>query len=96
LETLKALEDYPIVGQVRGRGLWLGLDFTTDKKTRALFPMSRLSSLVVRAQTKGLIIKLMGQAIELAPPLIIEKDEIDRGVRILHECITEEAKDMGL
>lgn len=96
LEALKPLEDYPIVGEVRGRGLWLGLDFTTDKKTRAIFPMSRLNSLVARAQRKGLIIKLMGQALELAPPLIIEKDEIDKGVKILHECITEEAKDMGL
>jgi adenosylmethionine-8-amino-7-oxononanoate aminotransferase len=96
LEALKPLEDYPIVGEVRGRGLWLGLDFTTDKKTRAIFPVSRLNSLVERAQRKGLIIKLMGQALELAPPLIIEKDEIDKGVKILHECITEEAKDMGL
>jgi adenosylmethionine-8-amino-7-oxononanoate aminotransferase len=96
LEALKPLEDYPIVGEIRGRGLWLGLDFTTDKKTRAIFPMSRLNSLVERAQRKGLIIKLMGQALELAPPLIIEKDEIDKGIKILHECITEEAKDMGL
>ena len=96
LEALKPLEDHPIVGEVRGRGLWLGMDFTTDKKTRAIFPMSRLNNLVERAQRKGLIIKLMGQALELAPPLIIEKDEIDKGVKILHECITEEAKDMGL
>jgi 4-aminobutyrate aminotransferase-like enzyme len=38
----------------------------------------------------------MGLALELAPPLIIKKSEIDRGVKILHECIAEEAKDMGL
>ncbi len=58
--------------------------------------MSRLSSLVERAHHKGLIIKLMGLALELAPPLIIKKSEIDRGVKILHECIAEEAKDMEL
>lgn len=96
LDALKSLEEYPIVGEVRGSGLWLGIDFTTDKKTKELFPMSRLSSLVDRAQRKGLIIKLMGLALEMAPPLIIEKSEIDRGVKILHECIAEEAKDMGL
>lgn len=96
LDALKSLEEYPIVGEVRGSGLWLGIDFTTDKKTKELFPMSRLNSLVDRAQRKGLIIKLMGLALEVAPPLIIEKSEIDRGVKILHECIAEEAKDMGL
>ena len=96
LESLKSLEDHSIVGKVRGTGLWLGLDLTVDKKTRAIFPMDRLVSLVNRAQSKGLIIKLMGQALEMAPPLVIDKDEIDRGVRILHECVAEEAKDMGL
>jgi len=96
LEMLKTLEEHPIVGEVRGRGLWLGIDFTTDKRTKALFPMSRLAGLVQRAQHKGLIIKLMGQALELAPPLVITKEEIDRGVKILHECVAEEAKDMGL
>jgi adenosylmethionine-8-amino-7-oxononanoate aminotransferase len=96
LEVSKSLEEYSIVGEVRGRGLWVGIDLTTDKKSRASFPMSRLNSLVDRAQRKGLIIKTMGVAVELAPPLIIEKSEIDSGVKILHECIAEEAKDMGL
>jgi len=96
LDALKSLEEHPIVGEVRGNGLWMGIDFTTDKKARALFPMSRLNSLVDRAQRKGLIIKLMGLALELAPPLIIKKAEIDTGIKILHECIAEEARDMGL
>jgi adenosylmethionine-8-amino-7-oxononanoate aminotransferase len=96
LESLKSLEDHPIVGEVRGTGLWLGLDFTVDRKTRGMFPMDRLWSLVNRAKSKGLIIKLMGQALELAPPLVIDKTEIDEGVKILHDCVAEEAKDMGL
>jgi len=96
LKALSRLEEHPSVGQVRGRGLWLGLDFTADKKTRALLPMDRLASLVARAKSKGLIIKQMGPAIELAPPLIIREEDIDRAVRILEECITEEEKDMGL
>jgi len=96
LDSLKSLEDHAIVGEVRGTGLWLGLDFTVDKKTRALFPIDRLWSLVNRAKSKGLIIKLMGQALELAPPLVIDKSEIDEGIKILHACVAEEAKDMGL
>ena len=42
------------------------------------------------------MVKQMGQALELAPPLVIDKGEIDEGVRILHGCVAEQAKDMGL
>ena len=96
LDQLKSLEEHPIVGEVRGTGCWLGIDFTTDKKTRAMFPIEGLGNIVQRALGKGLIIKLMGQALELAPPLIIEKSDIDWGIKIIHECVAEEAKDMGL
>jgi len=61
-----------------------------------VFPMNRLGRLVQRAQSEGLIIKLMGQALELAPPLVITRDEINKGVEILHECFAEEVKDVPL
>jgi len=96
LEGLKTLAHHPTVGEVRGTGLWTAIDFTTDKKTRVPFPLERLTSLVNRAKGKGLIIKLMGPALEFAPPLIIQKEEIDWAVRILDQVITEEEKDMGL
>ncbi len=96
LEKLKILEDLAIVAEVRGTGLWLGVDFTVDKKTRAMFPLAGLQRIVDRAREKGLIIKLMGQALELAPPLVIEKDEIDQGVQIIFDCVAAEAKEMGL
>jgi len=38
----------------------------------------------------------MGHALEFAPPLIIQKEEIDEAVKILDECLTEEEKEMGL
>jgi len=43
-----------------------------------------------------LVVKVMGQALELAPPLIIQKSDIDEGLKILDECITEEEKAMSL
>ena len=44
------------------------------------------------------LIKLapMKRVFESAPPLIIQKDEIDAALKILDECIAEEEKDMGL
>ena len=97
LEGLKSLEPHPIVGDVRGTGLWAGIDLTTDKKSRAAFPFDRLANLVSRAKGKGLIIKYVGaQALEFSPPLIIQKEQIEKAVEILDECLTEEEKDMGL
>jgi putrescine aminotransferase len=96
LKGLKTLAGHPTVGEVRGTGLWTAVDFTMDKKTRAPFSTDRLTSLVNRAKEKGLIIKLMGPALEFAPPLIIQKEEIDWALKILNQVITEEEKAMGL
>jgi putrescine aminotransferase len=78
--------------------MWTAIDFTCDKKTRAPLPFDNLASMIARAKQKGLIIKLapVRQAFEFAPPLIIQKEEIDAAVKIINECITEEEKNMGL
>jgi len=96
LDQLKDLESHSIVGEVRGHGLWTALDLTLNKKTRAPLPLERLKSLVRRAMTRGLVTKFMGSALEFAPPLIIQKADIEEGVKILDLCITEEEKEMEL
>lgn len=96
LEALKSMEHHPSVGEVRGTGLWLAIDFTTDKKTRAPYPVANLLGMVARAKQKGVITKMMGMALEFAPPLTIKKEEIDFAVRVLDESITEEERAMGL
>jgi len=80
--------------------LQTAIDFTLDKKKKTPFPPNRIIRLIARAKGKGLLIKLlikmMGQAMEFAPPLIIQKEEIDAAIKILDECITEEEKEMNL
>ncbi len=96
LEGLHSLEDHPIVGEVRGSGLWTAIDFTVDKKTHAPLPAEHLASMIGRAKQKGLIIKLapVRHAFEFAPALIIQKPEIDAALKIIEACITEEEQDM--
>jgi len=96
LEGLKSLEKHPIVGEARGTGLWLALDFTTDKKSRAPFPTERIMNIIDRARELGVLIKTMGWALEFAPPLIVNKENIDVAVGVLDRIITAEEKDMGL
>jgi len=96
LDGLKNFQDHPSVGEVRGTGLWLAIDFTSDKKTRAPYPTANLMNLLVRAKKKGVITKTMGLALEFAPPLTIQKDEIDFALKVIEACISEEEKSLGL
>jgi len=96
LAGLKTLEQHPIVGEARGTGLWLALDLTSDKKSRAPFPADRLNHIIARAKQLGVLFKTMGWALEFAPPLIISKQDIDEAVAVLDQCISEEEKEMGL
>ena len=92
LDGLKALARYQAVGEVRGIGLWAALDLTTDRSTRALFPADRLERMVQRAKEKGLIIKYMHCALEFAPSLIVTREDIDLALRIIDECLAEDAR----
>jgi adenosylmethionine-8-amino-7-oxononanoate aminotransferase len=95
LESLKNLEKHPIVGEARGTGLWLAIDFTSDKKVRTPFPLNRVNNIVAHAKQLGVLFKTMGFALEFAPPLIITKEDIHEAVEVLDQCIAEEEKDMG-
>jgi adenosylmethionine-8-amino-7-oxononanoate aminotransferase len=83
LEGLKTLLKHPIVGNVEGIGLLLGLDLVTHKKSKAPLcgkPRQRLTTLV---RQRG-ISTLFGF---LAPPLTLTKPEADYAVKVFDECL---------
>ena len=59
LDALRQMQDRPSIGEVRGTGLWLAIDFTSDK-TRAPYPTANLMAILARAKEKGVITKTMG------------------------------------
>jgi 4-aminobutyrate--pyruvate transaminase len=77
-DTLSPLLDHPLVGEIRGIGLVAGIELVRDKATRASFPMDiTIGAQVERAaRQQGLIVRNMGDAIALAPPFIIEPEQI--------------------
>jgi adenosylmethionine-8-amino-7-oxononanoate aminotransferase len=96
LDELRSLSGHPIVGDVRGTGLWAALDLTTDRATHAPFPVDRLARIVDRARQHGMIIKFMSSALEFAPPLVITRPDLDEAIRILDRCLAEEERAMGV
>lgn len=95
LDGLKTLEEYPIVGDVRGLGMMCGVELVEDRATRAplVGPGNKIAA---EARKRGLYTRnrggvkgdfAIGDTICLAPPLTTSEQQIDRIVSILHESI---------
>lgn len=79
LEGLKKLLASPIVGEVRGVGLIAAVEFVSSQETRQPFPAATpvAAYFSERAHAHGLIVRSLGDAVALCPPLIITPAEID-------------------
>ena len=83
---------HPTVGDVRGRGLMIGVELVKDKQSRT--PVGPMRDKVVDlAFERGLLILGCGETtIRLCPPLIVNEHEANIALDILEECITLAAK----
>jgi 4-aminobutyrate aminotransferase len=90
--TLDALEEikvrHPSIGDVRGIGLMIGVEFVEDKSTRK--PAHALQKRVVDlAFEHGLLMLGCGRStIRISPPLSVSRAEIDEGLTIFERAIT--------
>lgn len=90
LERLRTwISKYPTVGDVRGRGLMIGIEIVKDKASRT--PVGPLRERIVElAFERGLLILGCGEtSIRLCPPLIVNQNEADIALDILEECIQQ-------
>ena len=82
-------EQFRIVGDVRGRGLMIGVEIVKDQKTKE--PARDLRDHIeMLAFRKGLLILGAGEStLRLAPPLVIDEEQADFAVRTLEACLRE-------
>ncbi len=88
---MKRLADWPqrldLVGDVRGRGLMIGVEIVTDKKARTPGGAER-DRIVDLAFERGVLLLGCGpNTIRIAPPLIVTKEQADIAMDVLEECI---------
>jgi 4-aminobutyrate aminotransferase-like enzyme len=72
-------EEFPLIGEVRGRGLMLGLELVEDRQTKAPAP-ARCERLLGRCKEELLLVGkggLYGNVIRIAPPLCISEGEVE-------------------
>jgi len=83
-------EKYAAIGDVRGRGLMLGIEFVKDRHTREAYP-EIVDRITERAFQKGLLLLACGKStFRLAPPLVLDEYDVDTGMAILEACLKEE------
>jgi 4-aminobutyrate aminotransferase len=87
---------HPSIGQVRGIGLMIGVEFVKSKQSRE--PAHDLRERIVqRAFERGLISLGCGRStIRISPPLSITRNELDDGLEILEESITLAEKEFQI
>jgi hypothetical protein len=96
----QALGGHPNVGDIRGRGLFWGIEFVVDRDTRDPFPAARKVAwhIFQRAFDDGLVVYFSqgcadgvnGDIVMLGPPLIINKAQIDEMAGILAKAVEAE------
>jgi 4-aminobutyrate aminotransferase len=93
MAAVKALMDkHPLIGDVRGRGLMIGVELVRDRKTKERATTER-DQVVEAAFRRGLLLLGAGKnAIRFSPPLVLTREQADVAVRIFDEALTEVAR----
>jgi 4-aminobutyrate aminotransferase len=80
---------HPLIGDVRGVGLLLAIELVRDRTTKAR-AIGEAEAVMYRALERGLSFKLTsGNILTLMPPLTVGRDELDRALAIVDECLAE-------
>jgi 4-aminobutyrate aminotransferase len=90
LQRLNRMKDgHPLIGDVRGLGLFLGIELVKDRQTRER-AIDEAEQVMYCSLSKGLSFKTtMGNILTLTPPLIITREEMGRALDIVESCIAE-------
>ncbi len=90
LERLFAMIDrHPLIGDVRGRGLLMGVELVADRQSREPAPEAA-EEVFYRCLERGLSFKItMGNVLTLSPPLTIERGDLDGALDILDAALRE-------
>lgn len=86
---------HAMIGEVRGRGLAIGVDLVADRGSREPAPVSTAAKVILRAYQLGAIffyVGLKGNVLELTPPLTLTEADVDAGVAIIDQALEDVAR----
>ena len=83
-------ERHPTIGEVRGKGLMIGIEIVTDRESRTP-GTAQIGRLMEETRQRGLLIGkggLYGNSVRLAPPLNVDETDLDRAIEIFDEALS--------
>jgi len=86
-ELHRLKEKYRTVGEVRGRGLLLGVELVEDRQTRKPLDKAITRDLYLECLRRGLVAMTYAPTIRLNPPLVITEETARAGLAILDEAL---------
>ena len=89
---LKRMADWPVkhklVGDVRGRGLMIGVEIVKDQQTKE-YAAAQRDRIIELAFERGILFLGCGPStVRIAPPLVVGIEEADAAIEVLDECIS--------
>ncbi len=88
-ELRQMQEKYPFIGDVRGAGLFIGIDVVRDRRTKAPVPAPVMREVFESAVRRGLLAMLYTSRIRLQPALTITRDTATEALGLLDETFAE-------
>ncbi len=94
----RELSDHPLVGEVRGVGLIAALELVAHKGSKTLFRNRGDAGLICRDHcfANGLVMRAVRDTMIIAPPLVIEKAQVDELIEKARRCLDLTAADIGV
>jgi 4-aminobutyrate aminotransferase len=90
MKRLNELKDkYDIIGDVRGKGLMIGVEIVKSKKTKEPFYVPQIQGLAWRKGLMMITAGMFGNVFRIAPPIVISQEQLDIGIDIFEEAIKE-------
>jgi 4-aminobutyrate aminotransferase / (S)-3-amino-2-methylpropionate transaminase / 5-aminovalerate transaminase len=94
LQGLRELQDkYEFIGDVRGKGLLIGIDLVADRRTKEPLPSHVTEAIFLGALRRGLLLMGYFARMRINPPLVLTETEARDGVAILDEVFGEIGRD---
>ena len=98
LDGLNELKDkYLMIGDVRGLGLFCGIELVADRETKEYFPASAdLANRITQGFAENGLLLRGGDRMNVAPPLCITSSEVDELITIMDKVFDQVSKDLGV
>ena len=91
-------EKYSVVGDVRGLGAMIGIEFVKDKESREPYP-EFVGVMIQKAIQMGLLLENAGtnsNVIRFLAPLVITDEQLEKGLEIFERCLADTMKELSI